>query len=182
MKHLETQRLLLRPIELNDAPSLFTFWSDPNVSKHMNIETFSEVTQAEQMILLLQKLSVEQKACRWTILLKHTSQVIGSCGFNYFDFENERTEIGYDLGYPFWGNGYIPEALQSLISFGFHELGLNRIEAKVEPENINSLKVLKKLHFVEEGTLRQYEKSKGQLVDLIMFSVLRNDWIEHTNA
>ncbi len=180
MKHLETQRLRLKPIELNDAPSLFTFWSDPIVSKHMNIETFLEVSQAEQMILLLQKLSVEQKACRWTIILKHTSQVIGSCGFNYFDLANERTEIGYDLGYPFWGNGYVPEALQSLLSFGFHELGLNRIEAKVEPENVNSRKVLKKLHFVEEGTLRQYEKSKGQFVDLIMFSVLRNDWNEHT--
>ncbi|MGF9909564.1 GNAT family N-acetyltransferase [Brevibacillus porteri] len=180
MKHLETQRLRLKPIEINDAPFLFTFWSDPIVSKHMNIETFTEVTQAEQMILLLQNLSLEQKACRWTIVLNQTSQVVGSCGFNYFDFENERAEIGYDLGYPFWGNGFVPEALQSLISFGFNDLGLNRIEAKVEPENINSVKVLKKLHFVEEGILRQYEKSKGQLVDLTMYSVLREDWNEHT--
>lgn len=176
MTIIETSNLQLKPVELNDAPSLFAYWSDPVVSKYMNIEAFTDITQAEQMILLLQKLCLEKTACRWTIFLKSTGQIIGSCGFNYFDFENERAEIGYDLGYPFWGNGYVPEALQSLISFGFHDLGLNRIEAKVEPENINSIKVLKKLHFVEEGTLRQYEKAKGKLVDLSMFSVLRTDW------
>lgn len=178
MKHLTTERLLLRPMQLNDAPYLFTCWSHPIVSKHMNIDTFTDVSQAEQMILLLQDLSKDDKACRWTVTLKHSGEVIGSCGFNTLDFENERAEIGYDLGYPFWGKGYIPEALQALISFGFDSLGLNRIEAKVEPENLNSVKVLQKLQFVEEGRLRQYEKSKGKFVDVIMFSTLRSEWME----
>jgi ribosomal-protein-alanine N-acetyltransferase len=177
MKQFDTERLHLRPMEMEDAPSLFAVWSDPVVSKHMNIETFTDVSQAEYMISLLRELSLEQKACRWTILLKDSGQIIGSCGFNYLDFENERAEIGYDLGHPFWGNGYVPEALRALVSYGFHDLGLHRIEAKVEPENINSIKVLRKLHFVEEGTLRGYEKSKGRFVDLMMFSVLRSEWL-----
>lgn len=178
MEQVTTERLLLRPMQLNDAPSLFEFWSDPIVTKHMNIETFTDVEQAEQIILHLQRLFTENKAIRWSIVLKDTSKVIGSCGFNYFDYENERTEIGYDLGYPFWGKGYAPEALRAIICYAFDRLGLNRVEAKVEPKNLNSIKVLKKLRFAEEGILRQYEKSKGNFVDLIMFSVLREDWMK----
>jgi len=89
-----------------------------------------------------------------------------------------RAEIGYDLGFPYWGRGYAPEAIRTLIRFGFESLLLNRVEAKVEPENINSIKVLRKLRFVEEGKLRQYEKSKEVFVDLIMFSTLRTEWTE----
>ncbi|MGG1661801.1 GNAT family N-acetyltransferase [Brevibacillus sp. NRS-1366] len=177
MYQMTSERLLLRPMQLNDAPFLFGFWSDPMVTKHMNV-SFTDVSQAQQMIELLQGLFTENKAIRWTILLKHSNEVIGSCGFNYLDYENERAEIGYDLGYPYWGKGYAPEAIRALISFGFESLRLNRVEAKVEPENLNSIKVLKKLRFVEEGKLRQYEKSKGEFVDLIMFSLLRTEWTE----
>lgn len=165
-------------MELNDAPLLFGFWSDPMVTKHMNIETLTDVSQAQQMILLLQRLQMENKAIRWTILLRHSNEVIGSCGFNYLDYENERAEIGYDIGSPYWGKGYAPEALRAIIHYGFDSLRLNRVEAKVEPENLNSIKVLKKLRFVEEGKLRQYEKSKGEFVDVIMFSILRTEWTE----
>ncbi|MGC5325013.1 GNAT family N-acetyltransferase [Brevibacillus sp. SYSU BS000544] len=178
MSQITTERLLVRPMQLNDAPYLFEFWSDPMVSKHMNIDSFVDVSQAQQMILLFEKLCTENKAIRWTILLRHSNEVIGSCGFNYLDFENERAEIGYDLGYPYWGNGYASEAIKAIISYGFDSLRLNRVEAKVEPENLNSIRLIKKLRFVEEGKLRQYEKSKGEFVDLIMFSMLRTEWTE----
>ncbi|MEJ8547368.1 GNAT family N-acetyltransferase [Brevibacillus borstelensis] len=176
MEKVTTDRLELKPMELADAPALFSFWSDPAVSKYMNIETFTDVAQAEQMISLLQGLSQEGKACRWTIALRQPFEIIGSCGFNYLDHENKRAEIGYDLGRPFWGSGYASEAIQALLDYGFQHLRLNRIEAKVEPENIPSIKLLKRLQFTEEGRLRQYEMSKGKLVDVIMFSLLESDW------
>ncbi|MED4906740.1 GNAT family N-acetyltransferase [Brevibacillus centrosporus] len=177
MYDMQSERLLLRPMQLNDAPVLFEFWSDPMVTKHMNA-SFTDVSQAQQMIEMFQGLFKENKAIRWTIFLKHSNEIIGSCGFNYLDYENERAEIGYDLGYPYWGKGYAPEAIRTLIRFGFESLHLNRVEAKVEPENLNSIKVLRKLRFVEEGKLRQYEKSKEEFVDLIMFSILRTEWTE----
>ncbi|WP_312118020.1 GNAT family N-acetyltransferase [Brevibacillus reuszeri] len=177
MYQITSERLLLRPMHLDDAPALFGFWSDPKVTRHMNA-SFTNVSEAQQMIEMLQGLFEENKAMRWTILLKHTNEIIGTCGFNYLDFENERAEIGYDLGYPYWGKGYAPEAIRAFIRFGFENLHLNRVEAKVEPENLNSIKVLRKLRFVEEGKLRQYEKAKGEFVDLIMFSILRTEWTE----
>ncbi|WP_134682748.1 GNAT family N-acetyltransferase [Brevibacillus migulae] len=176
IKPLTTDRLQLSPLQLDDAQDLYAIWSDAKVTRHMNITAFTDVKQAEEMIALLQELAQEEKACRFSIQLKPTNTIIGSCGFNYLDFENERAEIGYELGYSYWGNGYVTEALHSLLAFGFQELGLNRIEAKVEPENTNSIKVLQKLGFVEEGLLRQYEKLKGVLVDLHLYSLLRNEW------
>lgn len=176
MKHLETKRLHVRPIRLEDAPALFAFWSDPLVARHMNIDTFTELTQAEEMISLLQKLSLEQQACRLTICLKETGEIIGSCGFNYLDFENAKAEIGYDLGHPYWGNGYTPEALHALLEYGFDELGLDRIEAKVVPENINSIRVLHKLRFVEEGMLHEYDQDKGKSIELAMYTLSRSKW------
>jgi ribosomal-protein-alanine N-acetyltransferase len=176
MNKVTTDRLELKPMELTDAPALFSFWSDPAVTKHMNIEAFTDVAQAEQMISLLQELSQEGKACRWTITLRQPFEIIGSCGFNYLDHENKRAEIGYDLGRFFWGSGYASEAIRAMLGFGFEQLGLNRIEAKVEPENVSSIKLLKRLQFTEEGRLREYEMSKGKLVDVIMFSLLKSEW------
>ncbi|MGN7471248.1 GNAT family N-acetyltransferase [Brevibacillus sp. SAFN-007a] len=175
---LSTERLLLRPMQPADAPALFTFWSDPNVSKHMNIEAMTRTKQAEDMISLINDLCAKDQACRWSIVLKDSGETIGSCGFNSFDFDHGRTEIGYELGYPYWGKGYATEAVRAVIGYGFFQLGLNRVEAKVEPENSGSIRVLRKLGFAEEGLLRQYEKSNGQFVDLLIFSLLRDEWTD----
>ncbi|MDR9505191.1 GNAT family protein [Brevibacillus agri] len=175
---ITTERLLLRRMQPADAPALFSFWSDPNVSKHMNIESMTRIKQAEDMIFLINKLCAEDQAIRWSIVLQESGEMVGSCGFNSFDFEHGRTEIGYDLGSPYWGKGYATEAVRAVIGYGFSELGLNRVEAKVEPDNRGSIRVLSKLRFVEEGLLRQYEKSNGQFVDLLIFSLLRDEWTE----
>ncbi|HCF31630.1 MAG TPA: GNAT family N-acetyltransferase, partial [Bacillus sp. (in: Bacteria)] len=97
------------------------------------------------------------------------------CGYNSLDFENSKTEIGYDISKTFWGKGYAPEAISSLLDYAFTHLKLNRVEAKVEPANVNSIKVLEKLNFTFEGTLRKSEKSAGKLIDLNIYSKLISD-------
>lgn len=176
---LQTERLKLCQTSINDAPALFSYWSDPEVTKFMNIAPFHQVDQAVEMIHYLTQLASERKAIRYSIFLKKTEQIIGSCGFNYFDYEHDRAEIAYDLGKDFWGHGFAAEAVRALLHHGFHDLNLNRIEAKVEPQNRNSVKLLSKLGFFFEGTLRQYEKSKGNFIDLQMYSKLKN---EHSNV
>ncbi|WP_068614052.1 GNAT family N-acetyltransferase [Paenibacillus tuaregi] len=172
---LHTNRLMLRKMELSDSARLFEIWSDPEVTRFMNIEPFTNEDQAKQMIALLDNLAKENQAIRYSIIESESNTIIGSCGFNALDFENAKAEIGYDLHKDYWGKGYIPEALSCLIEYAFHGLNLHRIEAKVEPENVNSIKVLKKLHFTYEGTLRQSEKSKGKFTDLNLYSLLATD-------
>ncbi|WP_096189319.1 GNAT family N-acetyltransferase [Evansella halocellulosilytica] len=172
---LFTERLHLRKMTTDDAPSLFKVWSDPDVTKFMNVRNFTDENQAMEMISYLEKLAQDNQAIRFTIVELKSNEIIGSCGYNSLDFENEKTEIGYDIAKSYWGNGYAPEVIYALKNYAFDSLNLNRVEAKVEPGNVNSIKVLKKLNFTFEGTLRQSEKSKGKLIDLNIYSKLKTD-------
>lgn len=172
---LHTERLHLRKMKVSDSSSLFKIWSDPEVTKFMNINCFTDENQANDMIKLLDELSQDNKAIRFSIIEIESNEIIGSCGYNSIDFENAKAEIGYDIARAFWGRGYASEAICSLLDYAFSSLKLNRIEAKVEPANVNSVKVLQKLNFTFEGTLRQYEKVNGKLNDLNMYSKLRTD-------
>lgn len=68
------------------------------------------------------------------------------------------------------------EALSNIIHFAFTAMEINKIEAKIEPENIASIKLLEKLRFAKEGVLRQHEFEKGKYVDLAIFSILKNEY------
>ncbi len=172
---LQTQRLHLRQMKESDSLSMFKIWSDPNVTKFMNISNFTDENQAKDMIHFLNELAQNNKALRFTIIEKDSNQIIGSCGYNSLDFENSKTEIGYDISKSFWGKEYAPEAISALLDYAFTHLKLNRVEAKVEPENVNSIKVLQKLQFTFEGTLRKSEISAGKLIDLNIYSKLITD-------
>ncbi|ATP40953.1 GNAT family N-acetyltransferase [Solibacillus sp. R5-41] len=172
---LNTQRLHLRRMEVSDSYSLFKIWSDPDVTKFMNISSFTHEAQAKEIIELFDDLAQANEAIRFSMIERNSNELIGTCGFNSIDFENAKTEIGYDLAKAYWGMGYAPEGISALLNYAFETLKLNRIEAKVEPANVNSIKVLEKLNFTFEGTLRQYEKSKGNFIDIKMYSLLKTD-------
>lgn len=172
---LHTERLHLRKMKVSDSSSLFKIWSDPDVTKFMNVSSFTNENQAKEMITLLDDLSQDSKAIRFSIIKIESNEIIGSCGFNSLDFENAKAEIGYDIDKSFWGRGYASEAICSLLDYAFSSLKMNRIEAKVEPENVNSIKLLQKLSFTFEGTLRQYERVDGKFNDLNIYSKLISD-------
>ncbi|MDK8190567.1 GNAT family protein [Paenibacillus sp. UMB7766-LJ446] len=172
---LHTERLHLRKMKVSDSPSLFTVWSDPDVTKFMNVRCFTDVEQAKDMINLLDDLSRDRKAIRFTIIKKESNEIIGSCGYNALDFDNFKAEIGYDLAKSSWGRGYASEAVSSLVDHAFSSLKLNRVKAKVDPENVSSIKLLEKLFFTFEGTLREYERVEGTFNDLHMYSKLISD-------
>ncbi len=172
---LRTERLILKKMTVTDSSSLFKIWSDPEVTKFMNINNFNDEEQAAQMIELLDKLSQENKAIRYSIYHLESEQIIGSCGYNLLDFENSKAEIGYELGKEYWRNGFATEVILKLLDYAFNNLHFNRIEAKVEPANTNSIKLLEKLNFQFEGTLRKSERSKDTFIDLNLYSKLTTD-------
>ncbi len=175
INEIPTKRLLLRRMRVSDTHSLFRIWSDPEVTKYMNISNFTKESQAKEMIELLDELTRANKAVRFCIIDQASHEIIGSCGFNLIDLDNAKAEIGYDLAKAYWGLGYAPEAIHALTQHAFKKLRLNRIEAKVEPANVSSIKVLNKCNFTYEGTLRQYEKSKEIFIDISMYSLLSTD-------
>ncbi|MCB0183617.1 MAG: GNAT family N-acetyltransferase, partial [Caldilineaceae bacterium] len=98
------------------------------------------------------------------------------CG--YVLLHRHRGEIGYDLRQREWGKGIMAEALDAIIDFGFRDMGLQRVEALVMPENVASARLLRKLGFTEEGTLRDYDRFKGAFHDMRCFSILKQEYYE----
>jgi ribosomal-protein-alanine N-acetyltransferase len=178
---LETERLVLRELTLEDTQTLLKFWADDEVTKYMNIESFQNPKQAEDMIRLLNELFQKKEAIRWGIVKKEDNSLIGTCGYNSWIQEQAlRGELGYELGRAYWRQGFMTEALRAVISYGFGVMKLNRIEALVLLEASRSMSVLLKLGFQKEGILREHGYWKGQFWDQYCFSLLKRDWMKNS--
>lgn len=164
---IQTKRLMLRKMDKCDANSLFAIWSNPKVTKYMNIEGFTRIKEAEEMIAFLSDLSERGEAIRYSILKKDSNTIIGSCGFNALNFEAGSAEIGYDLDSEFWNKGYGTEAVNSLVDYAFHQLNLKIIEAKVDSKNLPSIILLQKLNFELQGIV---EEDEDQANDLYLYT------------
>ncbi len=108
------------------------------------------------------------------ISLKGRDNIIGTIGFNNFT-KRHRANIGFDLQADFWNNGYLTEAIKTVIEFGFRNLDINRIEAEVMQGNVASEKVLAKIGFKNEGILRQWMYWNDKYYDMTKFSLLQSD-------
>ena len=115
---LSTERLILRKMAKKDAETLFKFWSDDEVTKYMNMNSFANIEQATYMINFLNNLFKNKEGIRWAIIRKEDNTLIGTCGFNTWIKRSSRGEIGYELGQEYWGKGYTTEALKEVIRFG----------------------------------------------------------------
>ena len=103
-------------------------------------------------------------------------EVVGMVGFNYWNRTDHRGSIGLELLRSLWGNGYMQESLTAVLSFGFNEMHLNRIEAAVSAHNDRSLKMLTKIGFVQEGLQREQYYEDGSYHDLILLAILKREW------
>ena len=175
---IHTKRLFLRKILLEDAESLFQYWSDPEVTKYLNVNTFTNMKQAYSMIRLLNSLYKRDVGIRWVMTIKKDNMVIGTCGYNNWIKRSSRGEIGYELGREYWGNGYATEAIEEIIKYGFKKMNLNRIEAFTVPEAISSIKLLEKFGFKKEGLLKEYGYWNGKVWDENIYALLKNNWIK----
>lgn len=174
---LRTKRLLLRPFDLADAASVQRLAGDREVaSTTLTIPHPYEDGMAKEWI--------ETHAANWesrkVMTLAVTSEsegLVGAIGL-HLKLEHRRAEVGYWIGVPFWNRGYATEAAEAVITFGFNELDLNRIEAHHFTGNSASGSVMKKLGMKLEGVRRQHVVKDGELENLVLYAVLRSDWHE----
>jgi RimJ/RimL family protein N-acetyltransferase len=103
------------------------------------------------------------------------AKLIGTVGL-LIDREDQRAELGYWIGKPYWNQGYCTEAARAAIDFGFEQLGLNRIYAHHFVRNPASGRVLQKLGMSYEGRLRQHVRKWDAFEDLELYAVLKDQW------
>ncbi|MCM3766970.1 GNAT family N-acetyltransferase [Neobacillus niacini] len=157
---LETERLQLRILTLDDAEKVMAHFSDPAVTRFMDIEPCKDLKDVEEII----QYHIEDSGCRWGIFYKE--QFVGTIGFHYLR-KNEGdfiAEIGFDLSKKYWSKGFMTEAIREVISFGFTQMGLTMIDATVEPDNEKSINLMKRLEF----------KRAEELQDHLVYFYLKN--------
>jgi ribosomal-protein-alanine N-acetyltransferase len=173
----ETERLHLRKLELEDAPDYFQFANDPTVTaatlwdRHMTID--DTINYLKKVIHKFES----KQAIRWGIFNKEDRKLIGRTGLISIDQIHEKAEIGYALSSEYWNQGYATESTKEVIRFSFLEVGINRIEARCNYDNVGSYRVLEKLGMSCEGILRQQLKIKGNFIDQRIYAVLKRDFM-----
>jgi ribosomal-protein-alanine N-acetyltransferase len=171
---LETERLLLRPLTLSDAPVIQELASHPDVAATtLNIPHPYPDGAAEAFIQ--SRLEDTFTGYVFGIVRKADRQLMGAIGLHP-DESHQRAEIGYWIGVPYWNQGYMSEAARRVVDFGFAELRLNRIAAGYFSQNIASRRVMEKSGMIYEGMWREYLKRGDRYYDVGYYSILRSEW------
>ena len=141
---LETNRLILRTLNIEDIDSVMNFWGDIEVMKYCGgAGTRERELRALQFYINLQK---EKGFSPYIVAKKESGEVIGVCGFNPPN-DGYDAELMYHLAKDYWGRGYATEAAQACIDYARQHTSINRLGASIDPENGASRNVLEKLGF-----------------------------------
>jgi len=173
---LSTERLRLRWFTEDDAAANFAVFSDPEVTRYWSRAPWTELEQSAQMIAATMANYADGSGLRFAIERLDGGEMIGNVSLFHFIDDSRRCDIGYALGSRYWGQGYASEALQAAIGYGFRELGLNRVEADVDPANAASRRVLEKLGFREEGYMPERWIVHGEAADTVNYGLLKRYW------
>ena len=171
---IETKHLILREIMPEDASALYQIYANDEVTRYYDLTTMQDIEEAAELIDFFDDRFETESMIRWGITRKTDDIIIGTCG--YVLFHRHRGELGYDLLRSEWGQGIMTEAIDAIVEFGFSDAELHRIEAMVMVENHASARLLTKLGFTEEGTLRDYDYFKEQFHDMRCFAILQQEY------
>ena len=167
---IETDRLLLRPFELTDAPVVQRELSRIEMARMLAIPHPYPKGGAAEWI------ATARPGRDFAIVLREANEVIG--GIAVFEREqHRRAELGYWCAIDYWGRGYATEAVRAVIEYAFRELALNRVHAECHGDNPASRRVLEKAGMTLEGHLRQHSFRVDRFADKLLFGALRDEWM-----
>jgi ribosomal-protein-alanine N-acetyltransferase len=170
---LETERLILRELTLDDAEDAFQNFSDEEVTKYL-MEPYTSLEQAEKIIKAFLAEYEEGTGATWAIDLRKSGEYLGTCSLELKP--GFRGEFGFDLARAHWGQGYMAEALEAIIQFAFGELNLSKVEAHTLLLNSRAIHLLKGLNFRVDGIRRESTLCGKELEDEVFFSLQRREW------
>lgn len=172
---LSTERLILRPFTLADAPDVLRLAGDRDIaSTTLNIPHPYEPGMAETWIATHSEAFDRGETVTFALVRRVDHTFIGAMGLR-LEPEHHRAELGYWIGKPYWNQGLASEAARAVVRYGFEALGVNRIYASHLTRNPASGRVMQKVGMAYEGRLRQHILKWGVFEDLELYAILRND-------
>ena len=173
---LRTARLTLRPFAAADGPRVKLLAGERAIADTTgSIAHPYEDGMAERWIARHAADCEAGKTVHLAVTLSATGELLGAIGL-ILSPPHRRAELGYWLGTPYWGQGYMTEASGAVVRYGFAELGLARIVAQYFQRNAASGRVLQKLGMQPEGILRRHSLKWDVLEDVVLYGLLREEW------
>ncbi len=173
---LQTKRLILRKMTLDNAEDVFKYSSDPEVFRFVGGKVHETIKDSEEFLKEISEKHERQETIVWGVVYKERCKLIGDCGFIKWDASQARAELDYLLSREYWNRGLMTEAVKEVIRFGFEKMQLNRIQGICEIANIASACVMEKAGMQFEGVLRNYIQHDGRPLDMKMYSIVRKEW------
>ena len=173
---LRSARLRLRPFAAADADALFALHSSAYVLRYWDAPPWGERARAEGFIAACRQMADEGTGARLAIDRVSDGAFLGWGSLTRWNPDYRSASLGYCLNAAAWGHGYATEAAGALLQWAFDTLDLNRVQAETDTRNAASARVLEKLGFVREGTLREDCVVNGEVSDSWVYGLIRREW------
>ncbi|MGY2704140.1 ribosomal-protein-alanine N-acetyltransferase [Nocardioides sp. HB32] len=173
---LQTARLRLRAVADADADALFAMHSSADVLRYWDSPPWTDRGRATRFIAMSHRLAEKGAGARLAVDRTSDGAFIGWCALVRWNPDHRSAAMGYCFDRAAWGHGYATEAAGAVLAWAFDTLDLNRVQAETDTRNVASARVLEKLGFVREGTLREDCVVNGDVSDSWVYGLLRREW------
>ncbi len=169
---LSTKRLILRQVTGEDANEIFFLRSDVRVLQFLAKDPAKSIEEASLFIKKINELENNNEGITWGIQLKEEKKLVGTICYWNITKEHYRAEMGYVLNPDYQGKGIMQEAISEVLQYGFTKMKLHSVEARTDPENVSSIKLLERNNFKREGLFKEDYFYNGKFLNTAVFSLL----------
>ncbi|GAA1186871.1 GNAT family protein [Ornithinimicrobium humiphilum] len=173
---LETDRLLLRPFTADDADDIYALQSDAETLRYWDSPPWTSREQADRFLARCVEMAEQDAGVRLAAERREDGAFVGWGSFHRWDPTFRSAGLGYCLTRHNWGRGYATEIGRAILTWAYATLDLNRVQSEADTRNRPSARVLEKLGFTLEGTLREDCIVDGVVSDSWVYGLLRREW------
>jgi len=173
---LETERLILRTITIDDKNEIFEYRRDKEMNKYQG--WIPETIEDVELFIgkISEQINVPDTWFQFVIVDKKTSKIVGDLGIHFIDIENKQVEIGCTLNKDFQNKGFASESVIKVIDYLFKDLNKHRIITSIDPDNINSIRLVERIGFRKEAHFIESLLINGKWVDDLIYALIEKDW------
>ena len=173
---LTTARLRLRPFAASDGDDLWALQSNPHVLRYWDSPPWTDRARVDRFLDTCRAMATEGSGTRLVVERADDATFLGWTSLNRWNPDFRSASLGYCFREAAWGHGYATESAAALLTWAFATLDLNRVQAETDTRNLASARVLEKLGFQREGTLREDCVVNGDVSDSWVYGLLRREW------
>lgn len=173
---LSTTHLRLRPFTDADADVLFALQSNAVALRYWDAPPWTEPARAERFIADSALMAQEGSGARLAMDRLADGAFVGWCSLTRWNADFRSASMGYCLDPAAWGQGYATEAGRAVLRWAYDTLDLNRVQAETDTRDVASARVLEKLGFLREGTLREDCVVNGEVSNSWVYGLIRSQW------